>query len=90
MSKKPLCRYCEQPMKIDEVYYNQIDYCCDCDGYKKESSLRKEIACLEHNRVEKIVELSKHMSTIAFRRKKSKLEQAIREVDNRYEKEEKI
>ena len=55
---------------------------------KKESSLRKEIACLEHKCVEKKVELSKHMSTSAFRRKKSKLEQDIREVDNRYEKEE--
>nr|DAG32691.1 MAG TPA: zinc finger domain-containing protein [Caudoviricetes sp.] len=83
----PKCRYCGQPMKIDEVYYDTRFYKCNCEGYQKEVELMKEIDNLEYQRRKKIVELRKHRDTGIYSKERNSLKNAISKLDYEYEKE---
>ena len=83
----PKCRYCGQPMKIDDIDYYNTYYKYDCEGYQKERKLVKEIDYLKYQRVQKIRELENHRSTGVYLKKRNSLKSSIRELDSEYEKE---
>lgn len=80
----PLCIYYGKPMKIDEIYYGDVDYKCDCVGYLEEVKLKQEIDFLEYQARTKRIELDKHKNNSIYGRSIGELERKIRELNKQY------
>ena len=52
-----LCRYCGRPMKSATAKLSDGDYTCDCEDWKKDEKLCKEIMELEEAKIQKYKEL---------------------------------
>ena len=84
---KPKCRYCGQPMEVDDIDYYGTYYKCSCEGYQKERRIMGEINYLKYQRVQKIRELEDHRSSGVYLKERNSLKNAISKLDYEYEKE---
>lgn len=82
--QNPLCKYCGNPMSIQDIDYYGISYECHCDGYIKEQELEEEISAIEDNLRKKKAELECHRANSLYRCSIRELEQKIKEIESQY------
>lgn len=82
--RKPLCKYCGNPMFIEGIEYTDIWYECKCEGYLKEQKLLKEIGDIKHSLWKKEDELQKHRSNSLYAKSIEELKREIEKVENDY------
>ena len=81
----PYCPWCNKQMKIDEVYpYEPTSYKCDCDSWKAQEKLLKEMSNLEKELLRVKNEL-KHLRENSLRSKEiEEQEKKLREIKKHY------
>lgn len=82
--RNPLCKYCGNPMLIDNIEYTDIWYKCKCEGYLKEQKLIVEIRDIEDSLWKKKNELANHQSSSMYAKSIGELKRKVEKIEELY------
>lgn len=84
MSKYPLCRYCGEEMYILSRDYTDVEYSCNCEGYKTQKNLELEIEKIKNSLFEAEKRLANHKYDCFYETKKRGIKKQLEDLESNY------